>query len=299
MNEYYGDINHFLVFNSAYKTRNLSLVERDLCLTRSEISSALDSLRNHFCDDLLIDSDGVLSSTALADQLGPIVNEALQQLNAGLRYSKTFDPQLSKRTFVIGVTGICETLFIPGLVNYVNEYAPGVSISSYVLHQNDFNEALSKGRTDLVLGSSLSAASPTIAQIPICKDYFVCALNTEHKKAQNQLTLQSYLDLEHIGISSWNSEYEVVDSALMYQGMRRNIRLKVEQIGTALEIVKNSEMAITVPLQMAKNSGLQILELPIRLPQRDWVAYCHKRAEDDPAIQWICEVIQSIYSSTS
>jgi DNA-binding transcriptional LysR family regulator len=82
-----------------------------------------------------------------------------------------------------------------------------------------------------------------------------------------------------------------VDSTLDKLGLARKIQLRVQHYMVAPLIVLRTDMALTVPLRVARSYAAAIMPLPFALPPLEWHVYWHRSADLDPANRWLRETL--------
>src|SRR3546814_14418116 len=67
---------------------------------------------------------------------------------------------------------------------------------------------------------------PQVRHVKLLEDRYICAMRRGHPLAKDKLTLEQYLSLSHIHISSRRSGLGLVDLALGKMGLQRKIALR-------------------------------------------------------------------------
>ena len=88
----------------------------------------------------------------------------------------------------------------------------------------------------------------------------------------------------------------VVDAALKAAGRSRRVRLKVPHFLMVPEIIARSDMVAVLPERLARAYArkLSILEPPLTLPGFDIAGIWHERTHNDPAQQWLRQVLVTL-----
>jgi DNA-binding transcriptional LysR family regulator len=112
-------------------------------------------------------------------------------------------------------------------------------------------------------------------------------LRRGHPLAGQPLTLDNYLALGHIHMSSRREGQGHVDAALNSLGRQRNIRMRVQHYMVAPSIALRTDLALTAPLGLVQGLDAILLELPFALPAMQWHLYWHRSADRDQANTWL------------
>jgi DNA-binding transcriptional LysR family regulator len=71
--------------------------------------------------------------------------------------------------------------------------------------------------------------------------------------------------------------------------------MRVQHYRVAPLLIAVSDMALTIPMELALTLDLKVLELPFSTAPLGTNLYWHKSADHDKANQWMRELIREIY----
>lgn len=280
------DLNLFQVFDAIYGKRNLTRAAEILCITQPAVSNALARMRRALNDPLFISTPQGMVPTPLADNIAGHVGEALQLLNAAFSQGETFVPATSRKIFRVSMPDLAESLLLPVLGEALQHEAPGIRIESYYTGRSDIPLELANGNVHLAIDAPL-IDDPQVRQTPLPSDRHACMLRPEHPFAGDSLTLEDYLALDHIHISSRRHGLGHVDTALRKLGRRRSIRMRVQHYLVAPLIALRTDLALTAPLRLLQGYDARRFELPFELPPLEWHCYWHRSMDHDQANIWL------------
>lgn len=288
------DLNLFVAFDVIYTERNLTRAAEVLCLTQPTVSNALARLRRSFDDELFVRTPQGMVPTPVAENIIGQVREALQLLDTSIQAGDRFDPLSSERAFRISMNDVTESLLLPELMDDLGLAAPNMTVESYYTPRRDLPLALSSGQLELAI-DVIGPAHPQLCHMPLSRERHVCLVRQGHPDIGDQLSLEQYLSLEHIHVSSRRQGMGLVDFELNRIGYQRNIRVRLQHYLVAPEVVRRSNLALTVPSHWAQKTSLKTLELPFVMPALDSHLFWHKSADGDQANQWLRERITSLW----
>src|SRR5919107_2007966 len=98
------DANLLLALHALLEERNLTHAGNRITMSQTAMSGALTRLRKHFGDDLLVRSGRGFELTPLAEQLRPLVAEALEAADALLGNQREFDTRSSSKRFGVSMS---------------------------------------------------------------------------------------------------------------------------------------------------------------------------------------------------
>jgi DNA-binding transcriptional LysR family regulator len=284
------DLNLFVVFDTIYAERNLTRAAERLSLTQPAVSNALARLRRSLDDPLFVKTRSGMEPTALAESIAEPIAEALQLMQGVSSRNRVFDPASSKRSFRLSLLDLHAEMILPRLLQRLRSVAPGVGLDIQRTARADLSRALSQGTVEIASDIPLADTGNLVAQVAL-RDPYVCALRPDHPLADEPLTLERYLSLTHIHVSSRPKGAGAVDLALRKSGTRRKIGLRTHSYLAVADMVRNSDMGVTLTRSWALAQGLTTLPLPLTVAPMEIRLYRHLRSDGDAAILWLFDLI--------
>ena len=289
------DMNLFPVLDAIYATRNLTRAAERLHITQPAVSNALARLRRALDDQLFIRTPSGMSPTPLTDSIMPRVQQALALLSSSVTEHHQFEPSTAQKTLRLSMNDMAETLVLPQLLEHLQQVAPGITVESYYVPRDQLVKELAANSLDFALDVPMVSATQ-LNQQRLVADRYQCMLRPDHPLASEpSLTLEQYLSLEHIHVSSRRSGPGLADIALNKLGRRRKIRLRVQHYRVAPLIVLKTDLALTVPASLVRQYPASCFELPFQIPQMDWHLLWHRSQGEDGANKWLREQIISLF----
>jgi len=282
------DLNLFVVFDAIYAEGNLTRAGQIVGITQPAVSNALARLRDTFNDPLFVrTAQGMVPTPMAQNIIGPVRN-ALQLLRTSVHESRSFEPREASKTYRVSMTDLSEAVLLPPLFQRLQRGAPGLSVESLLARRRETTKELAAGRLDFAVDAPLNT-DPQVRHVKLMEDRLVCAMRREHPLAGATLTLERYLALQHIHISSRRSGLGYIDLALGRQGLQRRVVLRSQHYLMASEVLQNSDLAMTVPERFARRQGLHYSDLPVEVPLLESHLYWHESTDQDPANRWMRE----------
>jgi DNA-binding transcriptional LysR family regulator len=284
------DLNLFVVFEAVYRTRNLTRAAELLFITQPAVSNALARMRKSLGDPLFVSTSNGMVPTPLSENIIGRVRDALQLLDSSVHSGEQFDPAASERVFRLSMTDLTEALLLPALEEVLQRLAPGIRIESYFTPRSSVPAALASGAVNLAIDAPLIDDS-NLEQVPLVRDRYACMLRHDHPLARKKLSIDDYLGLGHIHVSSRRQGPGLVDAELNKLGLRRTIQTRVQHYLVAPLIAMRTDLALTAPLTLLQRYDARIFELPFELPFLESHAYWHRSVSEDPAHRWLREQV--------
>lgn len=288
------DLNLFVVFDTLYSERSVTRAAERLHITQPAVSNALRRLRDVFDDALFVRSPEGMVPTPIAETAAEGIRNALRQLQGSIGAIGKFDPAESRRSFVISLSDMAQTLLVPRLAGIMATEAPSVTLKCVNIPRQDIELELASLRIDI----ALDVPNPTARQLgqeQLLRDRYVCALPASHSSSGKKPTLEQYLAFRHIHVSGRRHGLGHVDIALGRLGLKRNVQLWLRDYNTAAAVLQDSEYALTLPRIFARHFALPTVELPFVVQSLDWCLFWHKSADDEASIGWLRNKVRSLF----
>ena len=287
------DLNLFVVFDAIYMQGNLTRAAEVLCITQPAVSNALARLRLTYDDALFVRTGKGMVPTPLSENIISSIQSALQLLSTSLQESQNFEPFESEKTFRLSMNDMAEAMIMPKLLSQLQKQAPKAGIECCYVPRDEIERELAAGSLDIALDAPFVAVGQMQTQA-LLKQRYACAVRKDHPKIGDAISLDEYLALDHLQVSSRRKGRGYEDIGLNRLGRQRKVKMRVQHYQVAPLLVAQTDMALTVPISMAQNYDLKILELPYSLPALDWNIYWHKSADQDQANLWLRNLIASL-----
>jgi len=242
-----ADLNLFKVFIAIYQQRNLTRAADMLSITQPAVSNALNRLRANFDDQLFVRSHHGMNPTPFAESIVDRVQEALHLLDSSLTVGEDFDPLKTRRTFNISMNDISESMILPKVMKAFHAQAPMAKLECYYVSRRDVEKELSIGGIDLAIDVKVvSTTTQVISDVLKTEDY-VCAVRKGHPFNNKKISLEEYLELDHMVISNRRKGISYEDTALKTLGHKRKVTLRIPYYNVAPQILNECDLCGTMP----------------------------------------------------
>jgi DNA-binding transcriptional LysR family regulator len=283
------DLNLFIVFDAIYTEANLTRAGQIVGITQPAVSNALSRLRETFNDPLFVRTAQGMVPTPMAQNIIGAVRNALQLLRVSVQESRIFNPREANKTFSISMTDLVEIVLLPPLFQRLRRQAPGVKIESFLARRRETTKELAAGRIDFAVDAPINT-DLQVRHVKLFEDRYVCVMRKGHPLAKDKLSLDEYLSLSHVHISSRRSGLGLVDLALGKMGLQRKVALRSQHYLMASEVMQQTDMAMTVTESFARRHNLHTVDLPVNtVPAQETHLYWHESTDQDPANRWMRE----------
>jgi LysR family transcriptional regulator, nod-box dependent transcriptional activator len=195
------DMNLTLCLDALLVERNVSRAATRLFVSQPAMSIALRRLRQHFNDELMVQSGRTYRLTSFAESLQKPVRDVVLQMQAISGWRPNFDPAKSDRTITIEASDYILTVYIIKALARVYAQAPGMRVAVRLLNSN-YLEDLDSGEIDLlIIPDALS--SENHPNDVLFTDTFSCVVWKDNALVKRSITRNQYLQLGHV-ITEWD-----------------------------------------------------------------------------------------------
>jgi DNA-binding transcriptional LysR family regulator len=294
------DANLLLSLHALLEERNLTHAGERMTMSQPAMSGALARLRKHFDDELLVRSGRGFELTPLAEQIRPVVAEAVEAAESLLGNQREFNAGSSGKRFTVSMSEYAMTVLAEPLINALAEQAPGCTVALDPIDvRPDQFEAQLMWR-DLIIGP-LGFEFPGRLQ-PVFTDELVCLVARDHPRLKNGvLTLEDLQEMPHAvaEFAAAGERRRPLEVELDAKGVRgRTVLVQVTSLLTLPFAVAGTDMCAFVPSRLARRC-LDVLDLAIATTPLDPVtiteaAHWHPRREQDPAVVWLRHLLYDV-----
>jgi DNA-binding transcriptional LysR family regulator len=294
------DLRLLQVFDEIEKSNSLSRTAEKMQLTQPAISLALAKLRDHFGDPLFVRTSTGMLPTPLATELTPLVRSSITNLQSIIDLKIEFAPQNSEKLFRICITDIGQIVLLPNLLKTLGRIAPRVQLEVTNISSTTARN-LELGEIDLAVGF-MPDIEPYFFQQVVLEEQFICLARRGHPRIKKTLTMDNFQNERHVVISTSGTGHLVVDKAIVAQGLRRKVGVRIPNfIGLAI-VIEATDFICTLPrragLVMARSGDINVFDPPLSIPTYKVRQHWHERRNKDPSLAWLRSVIAGLYQTT-
>jgi DNA-binding transcriptional LysR family regulator len=290
------DLNLLVALQRLFETGSVTAAARSMGLTQSAMSRVLGRLRATFGDPLFVRTAGGLAATPRAEALKPLLAEALARVDAVIAGPSRFDPRTSARQFTIATADYGLWVLKP-MVAVLRREAPNVSLR-FVAQTGDWEAPLASGEWDLCWAPRRKEASAAIIWNRLFTEEFAFVVRRGHPATRSRLTLDRFLQLDHVAIAPGGKPGNHVDETLARLGRQRRVAVTVLSFLVVPALVAASDVGAVLPRRIAASaSELVTLDLPFALTGFEISQAWHERMRHDEGHAWFRQRLRALAST--
>ncbi len=286
-------------FAALMTERSVSRAALRLELSQPAVSHALARLRRLFDDPLLLKGQGRMTPTARALELEGEVRALLGAAERLRARPAEFAPATARQRFNVMSPEFVEYLLAPRLAADLETRAPGIDVAFRSSAPEHAAAWLESGEIDLRLGW-LPDPPPSLRMKLLFRDPLVCIVRRGHPRLKGRISAAQYLDAAHVRVEQPRTRVSTgaVDAAVAALGGRLRIALQVQNAYALAHAVAQSNLLSTMPQRLARamaaHHPLQVLSLPLEVPDARIAMYWHERTHKQPAQRWFRQLLAEI-----
>lgn len=288
------DLNLLATLDVLLVEGSVTAAARRLGITQPAVSHKLRRLREVLGDPLFVAGPRGLVPTERAVALARPLRLALEQLGAALGEPRPFDPATAQQAFTLSGADLFEFAGLPRLLAVLAAEAPGVTLAVQP-RQPDLFERMERGEVHFGFGPGFSERAG-LRQLKLEDEPFVVMARAGHPLLRRPLTLERYLDADHLLIAPNGRPGGFVDDALARLGRTRRVALRVAHFAPAPFLVAQSDLLLTAPRSLgraaAEHVALSKRPLPLDVPPAPSRLAWHERFDRDPGHAWLRAAIR-------
>lgn len=289
------DLNLLRVFVALIEEGGASRAAIRLGVTQPAVSAALARLREIYADPLFERTGRGLRPTMRANELAPLVSEALNRCWQALALS-VGGKEIKGRTITIGLSDDCEIALGKDLIALIDEQLRGLRIIFRQTHSGLVQDMLMRHQIDIALSAG-GLSSPLISRQRLGRGHYLCLADAH---ISIPTTTQDYAQRPQLLVSS-GGFVGIVDEGLNAAGYKRSVRASTSHFAAVPFLLLGSELITTVPAHaaraMASICSLQTFACPVPLPAYDLEIGMRVGSRHDNTLQTLKALIIALVES--
>jgi DNA-binding transcriptional LysR family regulator len=233
-----------VVFDAVMAEGSVTRAAERLGMSQPAVSNALNRLRLMFNDSLFVRTGDGMRPTPKAVELAGPIQSAMRQLESALE-PENFEPVDARWSFTLSVSDHASVVLLPHLVEHMARVAPRVELTIQSTLSSEVPAALDSTEIDIAIGVT-DDLPKRFERLALFEDTYVCMMRREHPLAGRPITLQEFVEADHLIVKPGPGGTGRADRLLARQGIRRRSAMSVHQFLAAPAIVSRSDLLVLV-----------------------------------------------------
>jgi DNA-binding transcriptional LysR family regulator len=296
MNNPAYDLKLLMCFDALMAERSVSRAAERLNLSQPAMSHALARLRRLFDDPLLLKGRGLMTPTSRALQLEGQVQDLLSALRRLAEQPAAFEPATARVRFSVMAPEYAEYLLAAPVTLHLEREAPNVALDFRASDPDRALDWLARGDLDFRLGWWPEPPAALRYKL-LFRDRLVCAVRNNHPRFNASISTEDYLSAAHVRVQTPRTSVSsgALDEAATALQHTLDVTLKVQNLAVMSEVVSASNLVATLPERLAvrlqDKYQLQVLPLPLAVPDIRMALYWHERTHKHAAHRWFRQAV--------
>jgi DNA-binding transcriptional LysR family regulator len=291
------DLNLLPVFVALMEERNVTRAATRLGITQPALSNTLNRLRETMRDPLFVRERYGMRPTQLAEEMAPVIADALARLDDVILGQQHFDPASAERLFTIAPNDYVEFVLVPAVVARLREVAPGIRLRLTPFGSDLVETGITSGTTALALGRMVDPPDNVVVQ-HVMDDGLACVVRADHPEIGDSITREQYERLKHVNMLPPGRLRVGLFQPLEREGLKRDVAVSVTHFLAIPELVAVTDYCTTLPILICRRIGqdrrLKVLPAPVDLGTFPVQMAWHVRYRQDPAHRWLRNLIGEV-----
>ena len=267
-------------------------------LSQSAMSRALERLRDMFGDPLLVRNGRGYERTVRGERVLRELESIMPRIQDMVRGEK-FDPALSQEVFRVAMSDHASMIVLPSLLASVRRSAPHVRLEMSASSAESYDD-VAAGRINMLLCAE--EPPPSMESEMLFTLDFVCLVGAALRLRSRRLSLNQYLECQHVLVEIREGQQPLVDRALSQLGARRRVALILPFFVPAIFAIARTDLILTLPRRLARitaaMAGVRVVEAPREIKSFPYFMAWHPRLTSEPAHKWFRELMRSAVQTT-
>lgn len=285
------DLNLLAPLDALLQEGSVTRAARRVGLSTPAMSHALARLRERLGDPILVRAGRTMVLTPRAEALKARVHTLVVEARQALEPERPFVAATLDRGFTVHATDYVLAVLGLSVDRLLRAEAPAVTLR-FVPNTLDDAGQLREGASDLAVGI-YGDLPPEMRSRPLLTDRFVCVVRAGLPSVGKRLTLEQFVKLTHLQVAPRGRPGGYIDDVLAERGLTRRVARAVPYFLTALQLVAETDYALTVSeriaLRFAPVFGLRVLEVPLALRPYALSLVWHPRFDGDAGHRFVRE----------
>ncbi|WP_285415461.1 LysR family transcriptional regulator [Pseudomonas sp. efr-133-TYG-5] len=293
------DLNLLKVFEALHEESSASRAALRLGVTQSAVSAALRRLREVYGDQLFVRTGRGLAATLKANQLKPVVSDALNKCRQSLAMVDPAANQYEGRSVTVGLSDDFEIAYGRRLIEQIACSAPKLRLIFRQTHSQIVASALMERSIDLAITAG-GFAERLLSRQVLGEGGYACLVDPASlAPGQQRISLEEFVAREHILVSS-GGFIGITDEGLAAVGRSRRVCASTTHFAALPHLLKGSAAVATIPTHAAEAiaglSGLVLLPCPLDLPRYPVELGWRTSSQIDPLLLKVREAIAASFA---
>lgn len=290
------DLNLLVALDHMMTLRSVSAAADKMFMSQSAMSNALNRLRQHFDDPLLVLVGKKMELTPRAAGMQDALRDILVRLEATIEEHPDFDPSASSRSFNVLVSDFTLRILGGAVLREFKRQEATCKIN-FCSQVEQPAIMLERGASDLLVSPEMMISNDHPSSLLFEDEYVVIAC-TGSVHAGKPMTANTYAEAEHVAVRPPNSDFPTAEQTMVQlEGIERNVTATSFSFSTLPHLLIGTDKLATVhgklAVQVQKNLPIEIFPLPVAQEPFRQALQWHSYRDQDTGLIWLRSVFEA------
>ncbi|MGF1752796.1 LysR family transcriptional regulator [Vibrio makurazakiensis] len=294
------DLNLLVAFMAMYESGSVTAAAERVFVSQSAMSHSLAKLRELMQDNLFERKGHKMQPTERAEQVAPIVQQVLNQLQFEVFTSEEFCPDKYQGVCKIGLTDYAELIFAPAIYDAIVDSASKAKVSFIHANRENYQQLINDDKVDVIIGS-FSLSDSNVVSEKIYTEKHVCMYDAQKITLHKPFSVEQFIQYPHALVSPDGKLQTQVDQMIGELGMSRRVSVASRNFLTVRNLISSRKLLCIVPELMAKiefgNKSLSTIEPPLPIADFDISLFYKKDFASYEKNSWLRELVKTTISN--
>lgn len=291
------------LFHILYQEKNVTRAAERMVISQPGLTHKLNKLREEWQDPLFIKVSRGLAPTPKAHELAPKVAKLIQDLERFYQDISITDFMLKHDKITVFTTDYMEQKLLPDLITLMQNTTPNVVLITRNTQGKLPKKELESGEADIAIAGFYQNLPETFRQQKLIEEPFVVVARKNHNKIRDTLTLDNYIQCDHIVTTLNGDLHSHIDDMLHLLGHKRKVILGVSSFLSLAEMIAKNNCITTCLKSIALNMihhhpELTYYPVPLEIKPVEIMQIWHERTQQDPLRSWFRKSIKNLLTPT-
>lgn len=290
------DANLLVAFDALLTEPRISHACEHIGMSPASMSSSLARLRAILDDPIVLRSGKSVSLSPRAEELRPLVAEAIAEMSRTLGVQAHFDPSTSHRVFSIVASDYALGMLTSPLLTAIASEAPGVTLAFETLQEDPVASGFDLLRHDVLIAAVGRAPGQ---RRTLFTDQFVCVVADDNPRLRHgALTTDDLRELGHVVVTFGENTSTPADHALSEAGIIPRRAITTRGFTSAPHLVAGTDLVTVVPKRLLTSLpaelGITIADTPLPRVDLEEAVHWNPGSSSDPALRWLLAHLERV-----
>lgn len=293
------DLNLLPVLCALNRHHNVTSAAKELNLSQSAVSHALNRLRDHFEDPLFVRVPKGMVPTPFFLE----IQDRLSQFHFAWKNldvdKSAFQPELAKGRVTVASTDYFESCFGNAFLKELKASAPGIQLSLRGLRGEFPKQELESGEYDLAISGYFNNVPQGFFKQILFKDTFCSMIHKDHSNVlKDGMSLEAFYQMNHALVTLTGDFRDLLKFQKDNQSYLCRYVYGSHFFTSIAWTLEKTDVILTAPRRLVEKFGTRFdfvpFECPVPTPELKVFMVWHGQKHEDPLQKLVREVIRKV-----